>query len=281
MPLASSGLRALPAPRTMGSMARSIHIPAFIPRPVPRPSASFAQTVFKQTRNLLSRIATTLATPSLSTPAAHVPRHIRALHAGPGAARTIQQGLSFHARHALSRPLPHGGPFLPRPPPVPRSIVQVGLGTARNFSTARPIFQNVVDNVPIATRAFWEADWDVKMAKERAAMRPKKYAKAQKEQRQKENERVRPVAQPQIQATTEPAPATEPAHAELDHYFPAPAVPAVTTYLLIPLAPTPTSRRPASPCLSPHRSIHPAARTRCSRSPCSQCTPTTARTRSA
>ena len=72
MPLASSGLRALPAPRTLGSMARSIHMPAFIPRPVPKPAGSFAQTVFKHTRTLLSRLVTQLAAPGAFAPAAHV-----------------------------------------------------------------------------------------------------------------------------------------------------------------------------------------------------------------
>lgn len=42
-----------------------------------------------------------------------------------------------------------------------RSIAQVGLGTARNFGTARPIFQSIVDNVPIVARTMYEMDLDM------------------------------------------------------------------------------------------------------------------------
>lgn len=129
--------------------------------------------------------------------------------------------------------------------------MQVGLGTARNFSTARPIFQNIVDNVPITGRAFWEADWDIKLQKEKAMMRPKKYSKSKENKR---NSSKAALAQPVIIKGAVPE---ETSRAELDHYFPAPAVPDVTTYLLIPLAPTPTSRLPLSVSPSAHSTSHP------------------------
>ncbi|KAF9068343.1 hypothetical protein BDP27DRAFT_1364226 [Rhodocollybia butyracea] len=44
---------------------------------------------------------------------------------------------------------------------------QVGLGTARNFSTGRCVFQNLVENVPIAGRSLYEADWEAHMQSER------------------------------------------------------------------------------------------------------------------
>ncbi|KAF9505809.1 hypothetical protein BS47DRAFT_1270317, partial [Hydnum rufescens UP504] len=43
---------------------------------------------------------------------------------------------------------------------------QVGLGTARNFSSGRPVFQNLVQNVPVAGRALFEVDFDVKTKKD-------------------------------------------------------------------------------------------------------------------
>ncbi|KAJ7744661.1 hypothetical protein B0H16DRAFT_1727223 [Mycena metata] len=46
-------------------------------------------------------------------------------------------------------------------------MTHVGLGTARNFSSGRPLFQQLADNVPIADRAFYEADWDLDPPKER------------------------------------------------------------------------------------------------------------------
>ncbi|KAF7790972.1 hypothetical protein EIP86_001931 [Pleurotus ostreatoroseus] len=248
MPLASSGLRALPAaPRALGTTARSIHIPAFIPRPVVKPSTSLAQTFFKQTRTLLSRLVTTVTAPGIYATPAQIPQALRQLHVGPGSARTIHQRLTFPTRYALSKPI--GGPFLAKPPAIPRSVAQVGLGTARNFSSTRPIFQNLVDNVPVAGRAFCEADFDVKAQKGKGVMRPKKYSKEKENKSRRKN-----VMQP-VNIVSKPA--AEETKDELDHYFPAPVVPSVTTYLLIPLAPTPSSRLPLP--LSPpmHSTTHP------------------------
>lgn len=45
-----------------------------------------------------------------------------------------------------------------RPPGVPRATSQVGLGSARNFSSAKPIFQNVVQNAPLGLRVLGDAD---------------------------------------------------------------------------------------------------------------------------
>lgn len=140
-----------------------------------------------------------------------------------------------------------------------RNVTQVGLGTARNFSSARPLFQNIAENVPIAGRAFYEADWDMKLREEREKFRPKKYNPG------KENQSVRQVFEPirtraSVAAPAPTAVSDSVAHvsqAELDHYFPAPAVPAVTTYLLIPLAPTPTARFPLADSPSVHNSHHP------------------------
>jgi hypothetical protein len=42
----------------------------------------------------------------------------------------------------------------PRPSPLSRGVSQVGLGSARNFSSAQPLFQNIVHNAPLALRAL-------------------------------------------------------------------------------------------------------------------------------
>ena len=61
---------------------------------------------------------------------------------------------------------------MPRSPIlVNRSVSQVGLGTARNFSSGRPVFQNLVQNVPVAGRAFFEVDLDIKMRTENTKRR--------------------------------------------------------------------------------------------------------------
>ncbi|KAI0066323.1 hypothetical protein BV25DRAFT_1821241 [Artomyces pyxidatus] len=236
MPLASSGpwlsigRQVLHAPSINPS--RALHT---FPRP---PPSSSAQRLVQQTKGLFKALLGHLTTPGLRQPG-------RSLHAVATRYPTIQSGLSLPVRHALARPF--GAPKLPHPPAVPRSIAQVGLGTARNFTTGRPIFQSLADNVPIAGRAFVEADWEMKMKEERKlqlrkAKRSQK-AKARRAVRAQEVE-FHPAAAPEVETV-----------AELNHYFPEPAAPAVTTTLLIPLAPTPTSRLPLAP--SPVETRHP------------------------
>ncbi|KAI0345073.1 hypothetical protein BDW22DRAFT_1405895 [Trametopsis cervina] len=233
---------------------RSIHIPAWIPRPpAPRSTTSAAETFIKQARTFLTRVVGDLTAPgafNLSTHASHTSGP--SYSANPFRLQTIQQRLNGPTRVTLSRPL--GAPFMPRAPAMPRNVTHVGLGTARNFSSARPLFQNIVENVPIAGRAFWEADWDIKLQKERELQKPKKYSPA-KENARPSTSRVEPT---RISAVVVAAPTEEQAiHAELDHYFPAPAVADVTTVLLIPIAPTPTSRLPLPTNPSVHTSNHP------------------------
>ncbi|KAJ6631335.1 hypothetical protein B0H10DRAFT_1938237 [Mycena sp. CBHHK59/15] len=223
MQMASHGARALArkAPQT----TRSIHIPSLRPQ-----SVGLGKRLLTQTRLALTRFVTHLTTPGTGT----VSSVARSFHSNP----TIQQRLSFTARTTLARPL-HSH-FLPRGPVVPRTMAQVGLGTARNFSSGRPIFQQLADNIPIAGRAFYEADWELEVQKERENMqRPATKHKSKK-----------PASKEMLKAKAKPAAAAAPsesaavAESEIEHYFPAPRVPDVTTSLLIPLAPTPTARAP-------------------------------------
>jgi hypothetical protein len=155
---------------------------------------------------------------------------------------TIENNLSLPVRHALSMRM--GAARLPRPPVVPRSITQVGLGTARNFSSGRPIFQSIADkmyNIPVASRAFLEADLDVRTKDDR------NLALKLKRARRKSKKRSRPAcAGNKVHfhpAATRPTVAAAETEAEFGKYF-VPQVPDVSTTLLIPLAPTPTTRVP-------------------------------------
>lgn len=233
-----------------GNTSRSIHTPSYL-RAQPRVPASLAQKLLSQTRTTLTRFITHLTTPGIGIR----PSLTRSLH---HAGRTsIQQGLSFPVRTALARPLQT--PFLPRAPAsIPRTITQVGLGTARNFSSGRPIFQNLIENVPIAGRAFYEADWEINMHKEQEMMR-----RAAKKQRSTLKSGGKEMLKPRAQRKTIIEVAAPVAQENLtneiamNHFFAAPATNDVTTNLLIPLAPTPTSRAPLPAHPTAHQSLLP------------------------
>ncbi|KAJ7085859.1 hypothetical protein C8R43DRAFT_1051477 [Mycena crocata] len=221
MQLASHGARAVA--RKAPPTARSIHIPSAV-----RPQTSgLGRRLLTQTRLALGRFVTHLTTPGTGSVSV-----TRSFHA---ANPSIQQRLSFAARTTLSRPLQPR--FLPRGPLVPRTMTQIGLGTARNFSSGRPIFQQLADNVPVVGRAFYEADWEINMQKERENMRRPSKKRAPKAKATKE------MLKPKKASKSTPA-ASAVAESDIEHYFAAPSVPAVTTHLLVPLAPTPTARAP-------------------------------------
>lgn len=203
-------------------------------RPPPSPGlhrtgSLHLQRLFSQTGNLLTWIFDALAAPGLRVPTPC--RHMgttRSLHSG--AIPTIRSGLSFHARTTLSSGLRH---HLPRPPSVGVHVANnVGLGLARNFSTARPIFQNIVDNVPVVCRAFYEADLDLRKGH---AKRPRNRPSIQN--------KTKEVSKPR--ANTPAIDFVQDNETEIARYFDDYVAP-VTTYVLVPLAPTPSSRVPLS-----------------------------------
>lgn len=104
-----------------------------------------------------------------------------------------------------------------------------------------------MQNVPITGRALLEADWDVKLQKERSKRRMEKAAAKKTKPQTKE------MLKPKAEELTLSKSVSK--KEELDHYFPA-STPEVTTYLWIPLAPTPTSRVPLPPFPS-STSAHP------------------------
>ena len=249
MPLASSGLlssatrqafRVIHNPPNLSS-ARGLHTQSFAPRPLPQ-SSSFASRALNRTRTIFNAFVGHLTTPGALLVPGHAPRSI---HSVASRIPTIENNLSLPVRHALSMRM--GSPRLPRPPAVPRSIAQVGLGTARNFTTGRPIFQNIADkihNIPVASRAFLEAGRDTR-TKDDDSVRAFKVEKKLKK-------RSRPESLVRSnKAEFYPAAATRrddesAATTEFDKYFVSPRVPDVSTTLLIPLAPTPTARVPLS-----------------------------------
>lgn len=256
MQLASHGTRAATRtannfiPRSANFAARSIHLQSSLR--ASQTTHSSAQRFFKQARTLISRFTAQLTAPGLRAP--HISTIARPLSGLAAQRATIQQGFSLPVRISLSRPLQ--APFFPRAPQLAsRSITQLGLGTARNFSSSRPLFQNLVENVPVAGRAFYEADWDVKMQKERDAMlRKHRSHKASRGRKEMAKPKAQSIVIPKVVA----AEAHDGSESELEHYFPVPSIESeVMTYLLIPLAPTPTSRVPLPPFTSDHPSLLP------------------------
>ncbi|KAG6334794.1 hypothetical protein ID866_4293 [Astraeus odoratus] len=229
--------------------SRSIHIPTSLPHPSHPPPPTPAQRLLSQTRTLFSRFIGYLTAPGLghvATPrSAHATKSLLRPAHYYSSSQSIQAGFSLPVKHALSRPL--SAPRLPRPPAVPANVTHVGLGTARAFHSGRPIFQNMIENVPIATRALWEAEWKDKQ----------KQKEARNLRRAKENRAPVPKTQDKLKLRQKPSvpevkcPHIEPS--ELDFYFPAQAAPTEAAYLLVPLAPTPTARLP----LSAGNDMHP------------------------
>ena len=228
------------------SSSRGLHTHSFSPRVAPQQSSSpFTSRVLQRSRTIINAFVGHLTAPSkLRAPGAAS----RSMQTVATRVPKIENNLSLPVRHALSTRM--GASRLPRPPVVPRSIAQVGLGTARNFTTGRPIFQNIADNmhnIPVVTRAFLEADLDMS-TKDGSGL-----ALKLKSTRRKSKKRSRlSCASDKVQfhpAATRPtvaaAAAAEETEAEFDKYF-VRQVPDVSTTLLIPLAPTPTTRVPLS-----------------------------------
>ena len=121
---------------------------------------------------------------------------------------------------------------MPRARVPARSTMDVGLGCARNFSSTRPLFQVVFKNVPVAGRSVCEADLDLK---KRNKIAGKKVASMKRDE--KENIKTNEILKETNKAKKD---------ALLSQYFATPASEDVKTVLLVPLAPTPSSRFPIS-----------------------------------
>jgi hypothetical protein len=123
--------------------------------------------------------------------------------------------------------------------------VEVGFGAARNFSSARPIFEQLAQNVPVAARALYEVDWDVGSVK---SQRKLQFAIAQDSKRtHKPVALMKPrkdAVRRSVDSSDNLSAASQISPSDIEHYFPEKEIASVVTYLLIPLAPTPTARQP-------------------------------------
>lgn len=251
MQVASHGARAIRGhvpqlnalPGTKIGASRPIHTSSALrfssfPHAVHHTPTSSAQRLLSQTKTAVGRYFALLTAPArvgvTSTPASfHNVAHLAKSNTPP-----IQQTFSMQARQAVGRPF--GAYHLPRAPSfTPRSVTQVGFGTARSFHSSRPLFQNLVENAPVSLRAFTEADWELETkGKQRTQIAKRKETnktKKTKEMAKPMEQKLQPVSETQV---------------EFDHYFPVtPAT--VITNLLVPLAPTPSSRQPLPPTPSP------------------------------
>jgi len=207
--LASRGMhtafRLLANASKSGGQARTIHIPPnLFGRKAPIPPGARGQNVLAQARMAFNRLL--FGAKPISPPAGFV----RSIHLS----QPIRAQLSFPARHALRH-----SPALPRAPGVPRGIAQVGLGTVRNFSSARPIFQAIAENVPITARAMYEMDLDAQKQMQKARKAAKR-GLGQENGVKKSSEKLKVRKD------------------DFDHYFAIPEVETTaTTTLTIPLTP--------------------------------------------
>lgn len=222
--------------------SRAIHIPTSTLQNRISP-ASLKQSA----RTLLSRFFSHITPNPNAAPIRLLSR--AAYNTSAPAHATIKQSLSLPARFALGvGPKPLGTPFMPRSPVlVSRSVANVGLGTARNFSSARPVFQNIVQNVPVAARAFCEVDLNDVGSKTGVRARrgtARHVIKAQKKQSSKlEKTKRTPLSPATISALIEESLSRSREFEETDemlaysHYFSVAPEEPFTTTLVIPLAP--------------------------------------------
>ncbi|KAF8162839.1 hypothetical protein B0H34DRAFT_693122 [Crassisporium funariophilum] len=258
----TANTRSIHIPSPLHGSRGALHAPQFIPTGPTLESIrprNPAHRLFSTSRNFLQKFFTHLTAPGLRAPTyLSEIQHAgsRSLHNSAIRGSNIQNGFSIPVRNSLRNNAiqRQGNMFLPRGPgPVPPrcgGVAQVGLGAARNFSTGRPLFQKLAENVPVAGRAAYEIDWDLKAKKDNERKRILGRNGVKKVTKTKEM--IKPVQKNQKRKVSTPVVEVE-AVEELEHYFSTVTVAPVTTYLLIPLAPTPTSRVPLSrnPSTSP------------------------------
>ncbi|EJU05791.1 hypothetical protein DACRYDRAFT_113833 [Dacryopinax primogenitus] len=162
----------------------------------------------------------------------HTPTHASQKPFAYRGVHTQRSNLSLSARTFIQQNTAKSLHYVPRPPMASRGIQQVGLGKARNFSTASPLFHTTVKNVPIVVRAFAQADLDLKTSEREGKVKTtRKGRKAQKRTR----------ALHRLAADNVPVSSTSNVPEDLEHYF-VDAVPTVLTQVTISLEPFRRSR---------------------------------------
>jgi len=234
---------------SLGGGARGIHFNAFIPRPNPPPRPNPTSTSFQYYYAQASRITqsarrffTRLLEPS-------IPAHV---HGGHHAHVTLQ-GLAQSGVHHHPNPIlrnlsstskfslahsPVSRVYLPRGPQGFSNVgyrglaQEIGLGTARNFSTGRTVFHHVMEqNASIGVRAFLEMDAGTDL---RTVQISRTRARRSKQKAKKETKQMMLKPNPVVLKTKEE---------EIAQYFKQ-EEPDAVTYLQVALAATPSARMP-------------------------------------
>ena len=236
-----------------GAPTRGIHFNAWMPRsnstPPPRstPTSTPFQYYYAQATRITQstrRFFARLLEPS-------VPAHV---HGGHQSHITLQ-GLAQYGVHHHPNPIlrnlsstskfslahsPVSRVYLPRGPQGFKHVgyrglaQEIGLGTARNFSTGRTVFHHVIEkNASIGVRAFLEMDASTDLRTVRVSR-----TRARKSEQKVKKERKRMSFKP-----TKPAVVKTKEEEEIAQYFKQ-EEPAVVTYLQVALAATPSARMP-------------------------------------
>jgi len=232
-----------------GGGARGIHFNAFIPRSNPPPrsppaSASF-QYYYAQANRITQsgrRFFTRLLEPSIPAHAhnghhAHISLQGLAQSGVHHHPNSILRNLSSTSKFSLAHS-PVSRVYLPRGPQGLKNVgyrglaQEVGLGTARNFSTSRTVFHHVIEkNASIGVRAFLEMDAGIDL---RTVQVSRTRARKSGESTKKGTKTMVFNPKPVVVKTKEE---------EIAQYFKQ-EEPEVTTYLQVALATTPSARMP-------------------------------------
>ena len=242
---ASNPLRGPP----IGGGARGIHFNAFTPRPNAPPKSTPTSISFQYWYAQASRITqsarryfTRLLEPS-------VPAHIHGGHRTHITLQGLAQSGVHHHPNPILRNLsstskfslahsPVSRVYLPRGPQGFNNVgyrglaQEIGLGTARTFSTGRTVFHYVIEkNASIGVRAFLEMDAGTDL---RTVQVSRTHARKSGRKAKKETKRVVFPPKPVVVKTKEE---------EIAQYFKQ-GEPDVVTYLQVALAATPSARMP-------------------------------------
>lgn len=241
---ASNPLRGPP----LGGGARGIHFNAFMPRSNVPPRSTPTSTSFQYYYAQASRFTQSARRFFTRLLESNVPAHV---HGGHQTQITLQglaqSGVHYHPNpilHNLSSTSkfslahsPASRVYLPRGPHGFKNVgyrglaQEVGLGTARNFSTGRTVFHHVIEkNASIGVRAFLEMDSDIDLRTVRVSRTRARSGKKTKKETKKMVLRPKPV----VVKTKEE---------EIAQYFNQ-EEPEVITYLQVALATTPSTRMP-------------------------------------
>ena len=233
-----------------GAPTRGIHFNAWMPRSSPPPRSTPTSTPFQYYYAQATRVTQSTRRFFARLLEPSVPAHV---HGGHQPHITLQ-GLAQYGVHHHPNPIlrnlsstskfslahsPVSRVYLPRGPQGFKHVgyrglaQEIGLGTARNFSTGRTVFHHVIEkNASIGVRAFLEMDASTDLRTVQVSR-----TRARKSEQKGKKERKRMVFKP-----TKPV-VVKTKEEEVAQYFKQ-EEPGVVTYLQVALAATPSARMP-------------------------------------